>query len=75
MSSIPEVYIDYKRREFCNDVKCSRQMEMNEQNDGSQEYENIRRKCKTECLYTTYQFHHWLIQKEFQIIKPVNNNQ
>ena len=70
MTATPEGFIDYKRREFCNDVKCSRQMELNTQNDGSKEYEDIRQKCKSECLYTTYQFHHWLIENGFLVIKP-----
>ncbi|MEK7291523.1 MAG: hypothetical protein AAB013_06360 [Planctomycetota bacterium] len=32
-------YVDYKRREFCNDVKCSVQMDLNAQKAGSAEYE------------------------------------
>ena len=65
-----EGYVDYKRREFCNDVKCPVQMLLNEQKEGSAEYEKIRALCKSDCIRTTYEFHHWLIDKGFLIIKP-----
>ncbi|MCJ7578103.1 MAG: hypothetical protein MUO91_06595 [candidate division Zixibacteria bacterium] len=63
-------YADYKRREFCKDVKCPVQLEMDAQIEGSFEYEKIRQTCKTNCRYTTYQFHHWLIGKGYLIIRP-----
>ena len=63
-------YIDYKRREFCNDVKCSVQMDLNAQKEGSAEYEKIRDICKNNCKYTTYEFHHWLINKGYLIVRP-----
>ena len=63
-------YVDYKRREFCKDVQCPIQLELNSQEQGSGKYEKIRDTCKTNCKYTTYQFHHWLINKGFLIIKP-----
>ena len=63
-------YVDYKRREFCNDVKCPIQIDLNAQTEGSAEYENIRGICKTNCKYTTYQFHHWLIEKGYLIVRP-----
>ncbi|MFH1394760.1 MAG: hypothetical protein ABIH09_01215 [Candidatus Omnitrophota bacterium] len=64
-------YTDYKRREFCNDIKCSRQVELNTQQEGSEKYEEVRALCKSECKYTTYDFHHWLIQKNYLIIKKI----
>lgn len=63
-------YIDYKRREFCKDVKCPVQLDLDAQKEGSFEYEKIRQTCKTNCRYTTYQFHHWLIEKGYLIIRP-----
>jgi len=63
-------YVDYKRREFCNDIKCSVQIDLNAQKEGSAEYEKIRNICKTNCKYTTYQFHHWLIEKGYLIVRP-----
>ena len=65
-------YTDYKRREFCKDVKCLVQQELDAQVDGSEEYERIRRTCKTDCRYTTYQFHHWLIDKGYLIVRPIS---
>ncbi len=63
-------YVDYKRREFCNDIKCSVQLDLNIQKEGSVEYEKTRDICKTNCKYTTYQFHHWLIGKGYLIVRP-----
>lgn len=69
MSSI-KGYVDYKRREFCKDVKCPVQLDLDAQEQGSEEYERIRNICKSNCRYTTYQFHHWLIDKGYLIVRP-----
>ena len=63
-----EGFSEYKRREFCNDVKCPVQMKLNQQKEKSEEYERIRKICSTDCVYTTWQFHHWLIEKGYIII-------
>ena len=65
-----EGYVDYKRREFCRDVKCPVQLELDAQEEGSQEYEKVRQTCKTNCGQTAYQFHHWLIEKGYLVIRP-----
>ena len=64
-----EGFVDYKRREFCNDVKCSVQVELNKLTSGSEKYEQIRKTCSTGCLFTTWQFHHWLIEKGYLIVR------
>lgn len=72
MSSSPASisgYIDYQRREFCKDVKCEVQINLEGAKEGSVAYDEIRNICKTDCRYTTYQFHHWLIQKEYLIVR------
>ncbi len=63
-----EGFTEYKRREFCNDVKCPVQMKLNQQKEKSEEYEKIRKTCSNACVYTTWQFHHWLIEKGYIII-------
>lgn len=63
-------FVDYKRREFCKDVKCPVQMELNKLEESSRAYEQTRSKCSAACLYTTWQFHHWLIEKGYLIVKP-----
>lgn len=63
-----EGFTEYKRREFCNDVKCPIQMRLNQQKKKSKEYEKIRKICSAGCVYTTWQFHHWLIEKGYIII-------
>ena len=65
-----EGYVDYKRREFCNDVQCPVQLDLNAQKEGSKEYEDIRAICSSDCKYTTWQFHHWLIEKKYEIVRP-----
>jgi hypothetical protein len=66
-----EGYVEYKRREFCKDVKCSVQLDLDKQTEGTPEYENTRQKCSVACLCTTWQFHHWLIEKGYLIVKPL----
>jgi len=74
MNMTLEGFVEYKRREYCNDVKCSVQMELNKQKEGSEEYEKIRKTCALGCLFTTYQFHHWLIDKGYVIVKPIKES-
>lgn len=65
-----EGYVDYKRREFCKDVQCPVQLDLEKQEQGSEEYENIRIVCKSDCRYTTYHFHHWLIEHGYLLVRP-----
>ncbi|MEM2109564.1 MAG: hypothetical protein QW327_03650 [Candidatus Odinarchaeota archaeon] len=64
-----EGYVEYRKREFCNDVKCPIQLKLNQLQEGSKEYEEVRRVCTTSCKYTTWQFHHWLIDKGYIIVR------
>ena len=63
-------YVDYKKREFCNDVKCPVQLELNSKKQGSEEYEEVRQICRTKCEFTTWRFHHWLIDEGYLIVRP-----
>jgi hypothetical protein len=63
-------YTDYQRREFCRDVQCPVQLELNTKEPESEEYEEIRRICREECRYTTYQFHRWLMERGYWIVRP-----
>lgn len=69
--SIPG-YTDYQRREFCKDIPCPVQVELDKHPAGSPDYEQIRETCKNGCRYTTYEFHHWLIQKDYLIVRKSN---
>jgi hypothetical protein len=69
---IPDGYIEYKRREFCKDVRCPVQGELDVLKEGLGEYEKTRNICKNKCRYSTYQFHHWLIEKGYLIIRPAD---
>jgi hypothetical protein len=65
-----EGYVEYQRREFCKDVKCPVQLELDAQEPGSAEYERIRQICQADCRHTTWQFHRWLIDKGYLIVRP-----
>lgn len=63
-------YAEYKRREYCKDVRCPVQVDLEAQVAGSAEYERIRAVCQSACRHTTYEFHHWLIDKGYLIVRP-----
>ncbi|MFQ5863187.1 MAG: hypothetical protein ACE5IC_08725 [Candidatus Brocadiales bacterium] len=63
-------YADYKRREYCKDIRCPLQLELDAQQEGSEEYQKIRKRCQTACIHTTYEFHHWLTNKGYLIVRP-----
>ena len=65
-----EGFIDYKRREFCNNVMCKIQVKLNKLVYGSEDYEEFRKTCSEGCIYSTWDFHHWLIEKGYLIVKP-----
>ena len=67
-----EGFLEYQRREYCKDLPCPIQVLLDSAKEGSNEYEQIRNICKTNCIHTTYEFHHWLIQKGYLIVKPDN---
>lgn len=69
---IPEGYVEYRRREFCRDVRCPVQMELMSHAEGSPEYERVRRTCREACRYTAWQFHHWLIEHGYLIVRPAD---
>ena len=63
-------YIDYTRREYCNDIKCPIQVLLNKEVEKSPKYEEIRAICASNCLHTTHEFHRWLIEKGYLIVRP-----
>ena len=67
---IMEGYVEYQRREFCKDTKCPVQVLMDKLGEGSEEYSELHKICKTKCLSSTYDFHHWLINKGYLLFRP-----
>ncbi|MCK5708790.1 MAG: hypothetical protein KAI43_14170 [Candidatus Aureabacteria bacterium] len=65
-------YTDYKRREYCKDIGCEVQLELDENESNKEEYEKLREICKTGCIHTTYEFHHWLIEKGYLVVRKEN---
>ena len=65
-------YIDYQRREYCHAISCPIQLLLDRQEPGSEAYEEVRNICKDNCIHTTYEFHHWLIEKGYELVRPEN---
>ncbi len=63
-------YIDYQRREYCHDIACPIQTLLDRESEGTEAYETIRGICKSDCIHSTYEFHHWLIQKGYLVLRP-----
>jgi hypothetical protein len=63
-------FIEYQRREFCKDIGCPIQHRLEKHQAGTDEYEEVRRTCKTQCIHTTYEFHHWLVDHGYEIVRP-----
>jgi hypothetical protein len=68
-SNMIEGYEDYKRREYCKDINCPIQQELERHSEGSEGYERIRGICKSSCIHSTYEFHHWLIGNGYEIVR------
>jgi len=60
---------DYKKREFCNDIKCPVQMEMNKHAEGSSEHNAIKGICSSNCLQSSNNFIIWLNNHDYSIVK------
>ncbi len=65
-----EGFVEYKRREYCNDIQCPVQMIMNRKSQDKGDYNELRKICQENCLHTTYEFHHWLIEKGYLLVRP-----
>ncbi len=65
-----EGYIEYQRREFCKDVLCPVQVLLDDAPAESAGYAQIRGICQSDCIHSTYEFHHWLIEKGYLITRP-----
>jgi hypothetical protein len=63
-------YIDYRRREYCHDIACPVQVLLDQQPAGGDGYEAVRAICRDHCIHTTYEFHHWLIEKGYLLVRP-----
>jgi hypothetical protein len=63
-------FVDYQRREYCKDIGCTVQIELDRCEPGSPDYDGVRARCKDACIHTTYEFHHWLIEHGYEIARP-----
>ena len=46
------------------------QRQLDQSSPGSDEYEEVRQICKARCIHTTFEFHHWLIEHGYEIVRP-----
>lgn len=67
--SIPG-HTDYTRREYCKDIECAVQGLLDKQDPDSPEYKEIQGICKSDCIHSTYEFHHWLIEHGYLVVRP-----
>jgi hypothetical protein len=65
----PEGYSPYERRSYCKSVACPVQIELETFEPGSEPYERVRRRCRTACIHTTWEFHRWLTDEGYIIVK------
>jgi hypothetical protein len=63
-------YVEYQRREYCHDIACPVQQLLDREEQGSDSCEVIRDICQHNCIHTTYEFHHWLIDKGYLLVRP-----
>lgn len=68
--SIPAGYVEYQRREYCKAIQCPVQMELEKTEKGSPAYDAVRARCANACIHTTFEFHHWLIDHGYVIVRP-----
>ncbi|MBI9103730.1 MAG: hypothetical protein JEY99_15045 [Spirochaetales bacterium] len=67
--SIPG-YIDYAKREFCKAIKCPVQNCLDKEEPGSAGHDDIRKICKEGCMHSTHEFHSWLINAGYLVVRP-----
>jgi len=65
-----EGYTEYQRREYCQDVRCPIQVLLNNEVEKTPKYEEIRAICASNCIHSTHEFHRWLIEKGYLIVRP-----
>lgn len=65
-----EGFTEYQRREYCKDIACPVQTLLDQHPAGSQTYDLVRGICMSHCVHTTYEFHHWLIEKGYLVVRP-----
>lgn len=63
-------FTEYQRREYCKDIACPVQTLLDQQPAGSATYDHVRGICVAHCIHTTYEFHHWLIEKGYLVVRP-----
>jgi len=63
-------YVDYQRREFCKALPCIIQQMMDRAGEGTPAHEEYRSVCKARCIHSTYEFHHWLMERGYEIVRP-----
>ena len=70
MSASFKGYVDYQRREYCKAIACPVQVKLDTLEPSSEEYQQVRNSCTTACVHTTYEFHHWLIEHGYLLVRP-----
>jgi len=63
-------YKDYTKREFCKAIKCPVQVCLDKEKAGTAGHDDVRKICKEGCMHSTHEFHSWLINAGYLVVKP-----
>lgn len=58
---------EYQSREFCKDIRCTVQLDLNRLNPDSPEYEGTKDTCRKGCVYTRKHFYIWMIDHQYTL--------
>ncbi len=59
--------VEYQSREYCKDVKCPYQLELNRMQKDTPEYDEFKIQCQEECAHTRLDFMQWLVGHDYKI--------
>ncbi|MBU2560827.1 MAG: hypothetical protein KKD17_00895 [Nanoarchaeota archaeon] len=63
----------YKSREFCRDIGCEVQQELDRHERGSKMYEQAKQECRGNCKETRQTFLMWLRENEYALRNTQEN--
>ncbi|MFH1978129.1 MAG: hypothetical protein ABIJ92_02290 [Candidatus Aenigmatarchaeota archaeon] len=69
MAKVPSGYVVYIHRDFCKDVECPVQIELDKEEIESEKYNTICETCKRDCNFTAIGFQKWLASHGYLIVK------
>jgi hypothetical protein len=59
---------EYRSHEFCRDVPCRVQLDLESHQKGSKMYEQAKTECKDRCRYSRISFISWLLEHGYSVL-------